>query len=169
VARVAKTTVPSGARFSSDERVGCGVWQPWDKGGGGGKQIVYSGPELSHQATTSRALRSHMVSPQRSNSMKQWLLVVKRQTEIRFCMMLGATRMLLWYKGPGRTVSPIEVTGKVDPLPTMMEEGKVRLPGWGKETILGLGVVWYEASGSATQPVGVGVGCDDIVVQGERA
>jgi hypothetical protein len=44
-------------------------------------------------------------------------------------MMLGATRMLLWYKGPGRTVSPIEVTGKVDPLPTMMEEGKVRLPG----------------------------------------
>jgi hypothetical protein len=42
------------------------------------------------------------------------LSVVKRQTERRFYMMLGATRMWLRYKGPGRTVSPIEVTSKID-------------------------------------------------------
>jgi hypothetical protein len=46
-------------------------------------------------------------------------------------MMLGATRMLLRYKGLGRTVSPTEVIDRVDPLPTMMEEGKVGLRGWG--------------------------------------
>jgi hypothetical protein len=44
-------------------------------------------------------------------------------------MMLGATRMLLRYRGPGRTVSPTEVTGIVNPLLTMMEEGNVGL--WG--------------------------------------
>ena len=75
-------------------------------------------------------------------------------------MILGATRILLTYKGPGRTVSPVEVTGRVDPLPTMMEEGKVVLWGWGKEIIQGSGVVWYEASESATQSVGE-VGCHD--------
>jgi hypothetical protein len=75
-------------------------------------------------------------------------------------MILGATRILLTYKGPGRTVSPVEVTGRVDPLPTMIEEGKVVLWGWGKEIIQGSGVVWYEASESATQSVGE-VGCHD--------
>jgi hypothetical protein len=64
------------------------------------------------------------VSPQRSNSIEQRLSVVKRQTERRFWMMLGATRMLFRYKGPGR-ITPTEVTGKVDPLLTMMEEGEV--------------------------------------------
>jgi hypothetical protein len=32
--------------------------------------------------------------------------------------------MLFRYKGPGR-ITPTEVTGKVDPLLTMMEEGEV--------------------------------------------
>jgi hypothetical protein len=36
--------------------------------------------------------------------------------------------MLLRYKGPGSTVSPTEVVGRVDPLSTMMEEGNV-VPG----------------------------------------
>jgi hypothetical protein len=45
--------------------------------------------------------------------------------------------MLLRYKGRGRTMSPTEMTGIIDPLPTMMEEGKVGLRGWGKETLLG--------------------------------
>jgi hypothetical protein len=44
-------------------------------------------------------------------------------------MVWGATRMLLRYKGPGKTVSPIEVIGRVDPLPTVMEEEKVGLGG----------------------------------------
>jgi hypothetical protein len=42
-------------------------------------------------------------------------------------MMLGTTRMLFRFKGPGRTVSPIEVTYRVDPLPTRMEKGEVGL------------------------------------------
>ena len=36
---------------------------------------------------------------------------------------VGATKMLLRYKGSSRTVLPTEVTGRVDPLLTMMEEG----------------------------------------------
>jgi hypothetical protein len=44
-------------------------------------------------------------------------------------MMLGATRILLRYKGPRRTVSPTNGTVKVDQLPIMMEEGNVGL--WG--------------------------------------
>jgi hypothetical protein len=31
-------------------------------------------------------------------------------------MMLGATKMLLRYNGPGRVGLPTEVTGRVDPL-----------------------------------------------------
>jgi hypothetical protein len=49
--------------------------------------------------------------------------------------------MLLRFKGPGKTVSPTEMTSRVDPLPTMMEEGKVELWEWGKETTLGSGVM----------------------------
>jgi hypothetical protein len=40
-------------------------------------------------------------------------------------MTLGATRMLLRYKGSRRTMSPTKVAGRVGPLPTMMKEGKV--------------------------------------------
>jgi hypothetical protein len=43
-------------------------------------------------------------------------------------MMLEATR-IVEVQGPGKTVSPTEVTGRVDPLPTMMEEGNVGLGG----------------------------------------
>jgi hypothetical protein len=64
--------------------------------------------------------------------------------------MLGVTRMLVRYKGPGRTVSPTKVTCMVDPLPIMMEKGKVGLWGRGKETILGSRVVWNVALESAT-------------------
>jgi hypothetical protein len=45
-------------------------------------------------------------------------------------MMWGATRMLDKWKGPGRTASPTKVTGRVEPFPTMMEEGR---EGWGGE------------------------------------
>jgi hypothetical protein len=38
--------------------------------------------------------------------------------------MLGATRTLVKRKGPGRTVSPTKVTGRADPFPTTMEEGR---------------------------------------------
>jgi hypothetical protein len=76
-------------------------------------------------------------------------------------MMLGTTRVWFRYKGPGRIVSPTEVTSRVDPSPTMMEKEKVGLWGWGKETIMGSGVVWCQAPESATQSVG-GEGGDDM-------
>lgn len=77
-------------------------------------------------------------------------------------MMMGATR-LLRYEGPGRTVSPTKVTTRVYPLPIIMEEGKVGLWGWGKETILGSGVVWCMVSESVVR-----VGCGDMGYE-ERA
>jgi hypothetical protein len=72
--------------------------------------------------------------PQGSNSIKQWLSVVVTNRE-KIMYDVGGKRMLLRYKGPGRTMSPIEVIGRVDPLPTMMEEKEVRLRGCGKETV----------------------------------
>ena len=36
-------------------------------------------------------------------------------------MMLGATRTLVKLNGPGRTMAPIEVTGRAEPLPTTIE------------------------------------------------
>jgi hypothetical protein len=44
--------------------------------------------------------------------------------------MLGATRTLVKRKGPGRTAAPTEVTGRAEPFPTTMEEGR---EGWGGE------------------------------------
>jgi hypothetical protein len=44
-------------------------------------------------------------------------------------MVLGATRTLVKRKGPGRTAAPTEVTGRAEPFPTMMEEGR---EGWGR-------------------------------------
>lgn len=66
-------------------------------------------------------------------------------------------------------MSAIEVTGKLDLLPMIMEEGKVELRGWWKGTTTGSGVVWYEASESGTQSVGAtGLSCQGHGVQGER-
>jgi hypothetical protein len=42
---------------------------------------------------------------------------------------IGATRTLVKRKGPGRTAVPTEVTGRVEPFPTTMEEGR---EGWGR-------------------------------------
>jgi hypothetical protein len=70
--------------------------------------------------------------------------------------MLGATRMLLRYNGPRRTMSPTEVTGRVDLLSIVMEEGEVGLWGWGKSTAPVSRVVWNEALELATQSVGGG-------------
>jgi hypothetical protein len=62
----------------------------------------------------------------------------------------------LRYNGPGSTESPTEVTGRMDPLPTMMEWGW-KAKGGGEEMLPKYGVVWLEAPESATQSV-VGVG-----------
>ena len=70
--------------------------------------------------------------------------------------MLGATRTLGRWKGPWGPALPTEVTGRQEPLPTMMEDGQ---EGWGgrmEERRLGSGVVWYEAPESAIQWVRTG-------------
>jgi hypothetical protein len=56
-------------------------------------------------------------------------------------MMLGATRTLVKRKGSGRTAAPTEVTGRADPFPTTMEEGR---EGWEEveDKIPTSGVVW---------------------------
>jgi hypothetical protein len=45
-------------------------------------------------------------------------------------------------KGPGRTASPTEVTGRADPFPTMMEEGREGWTGEVEDRIHASGVVW---------------------------
>jgi hypothetical protein len=56
-------------------------------------------------------------------------------------MMLVVTRTLVKRKGPGRTTTPTEVTGRAEPFPTTMEEGR---EGWGEveDRIPASGVVW---------------------------
>jgi hypothetical protein len=45
-------------------------------------------------------------------------------------------------KVPGRTVSPIEVTGRANPFPTMMEEGREGWAGEVEDRIPASAVVW---------------------------
>jgi hypothetical protein len=67
--------------------------------------------------------------------------------------------------GPGSTKSPIEVTGKIEPLPTTMERGWKAKGGRGGEILCGYRVVWLEASESATQSVTGVEGVSSIVLK----
>jgi hypothetical protein len=53
-------------------------------------------------------------------------------------------------------MSPIEVIGRIDLLPTMMDEGTAGLSGQKREMLPGLGVVWFNALLSATHSVSEG-------------
>jgi hypothetical protein len=64
--------------------------------------------------------------------------------------------MLLRYNVPGRTVSPTEVTGRVDPFADNDEGREGGVMGVGESDSSGSGVVWNEALESATQSVGGG-------------
>lgn len=97
-----------------------------------------------------RVIRSRMVSP--GINLHRIVIVSEAVEREKVVYDVGAT-MMLRYRGPRRTGSPTEVTDRVNPLLTMMEEGKVGLRGWGKETVSGSGVVWYEVLESATQSV----------------
>jgi hypothetical protein len=55
----------------------------------------YKSPKLLHLAITVLVSRSFIVKPNLSNSMERLLSVTNRQTEIRFLIMLGETRLLL--------------------------------------------------------------------------
>jgi hypothetical protein len=52
-------------------------------------------------------------------------------------------------------MSPTEVIGRMDPLPTMMDEGTVELGGRKREREMlpGLGVVWFDTLELATHSV----------------
>jgi hypothetical protein len=134
--------MPSGGRGSSDVGVGRGN-TGWGRWGGKPNRIYGAGAVASGDHDTSGKI---------SYGEPPWIelhgtMVVNGEAtnQRRFCMVLGATRMLLRYKGPGIAMSLIEMTCRVDLVPTMMQEGKVGLRGWGKETVPESGVVWYEA------------------------
>jgi hypothetical protein len=59
VVGVAKTMVPSGGRDSRGKGVGL---DNMGRGRWGGERMGYRRPELSHRATTTLLVRSHMVS-----------------------------------------------------------------------------------------------------------
>jgi len=59
-----------------------------------------------------------------SNLIKQLLLEVNWRTNIRFLIRFGETRTLLSKKEPGSCVEPVAVTGKREPLLTIMDEGE---------------------------------------------
>jgi hypothetical protein len=56
----------------------------------------------------------------------------------------------------GRAESPTEVTRRADPLPTMMDEGSVKVGGRTEVKLLASEVVWLETPESATQSVTAG-------------
>jgi hypothetical protein len=82
-----------------------------------------------HLTTTFLEYRSFTETPNGSNSMEQRLSVVKWRTERRLSTMSGVSKILLRFNGLGRTESPSEVTGRVDPLPTMIDEGQAEFGG----------------------------------------
>jgi len=74
----------------------------------------YRGPELLHLTVE---------QPVGSNSTEQLLSVVNWRTEIRFLMICGDTRTLLSLKEPDKSVELVAVTGRREPLPTIIVEG----------------------------------------------
>jgi hypothetical protein len=76
--------------------------------------------------------------------------------ERRFLIISGARRTLVRRKGPGRVEWPVPTTGRVAPLPTMMEEGKDEEGD--KSTIPGLEATWEEAPESRTHSEVLGGG-----------
>jgi hypothetical protein len=86
--------------------------------------------------------------PEGSNSTETWLSVVNWRTDRRFLIMPGARRTLFSLNGPGIIEYLVPTTGRVAPLPTMMEEGKE-----GEDvgvTIPGFAAMWEEAPESKT-------------------
>jgi hypothetical protein len=65
-------------------------------------------------------------------------------------------------------VSPTEVIGRTDPLPTMMDEGVEGLGGRKREMLQRSGVVWFDAPELATHSVSES-GCWSIIVLKEFA
>jgi hypothetical protein len=58
--------------------------------------------------------------------------------------------------GPGRTMSPTEVTGRMDLLPTTMDEGIVGLGGRKREMLSRSGAMWFNALESMTHSISEG-------------
>ena len=68
-----------------------------------------------------RVARSFTEKPNGSNSILQWLSMVKQRTEIRFLMIVGDTKTSLSEKDETE-VEPTAVIGKRDPSPTTIPE-----------------------------------------------
>ena len=80
----------------------------WAAGGCSG----YRGLELLHLTISFLDRRSFIEQQAGSNS-----------AEVRFLMICGDTRTLLSLKEPDKSVEPVAVTGRREPLPTIIEEG----------------------------------------------
>jgi hypothetical protein len=90
-------------------------------------------------------LRSFTEQQAGSNSTEQLLSVVNWRTEIRFLIICGETKILLSRKIWGNSVVPVAVTGIMEPLPTIIDEGAGYR--WEKvcEREWGVDVIWEEA------------------------
>jgi hypothetical protein len=78
---------------------------------------------------------------------------------------VGSTKNVIKVKGVGKTVSPIEVTGRVVSLPTIIEEGVVESGGFKVEMLPDVRVVWLEAPESGIQSVMARGGCNIMVLK----
>ena len=80
--------------------------------------------------------------------------------------MSGANKILLRYNGPGTTESPTEVTGRVEPSPTTIDEGLAEFKGRSLDILPTDGVVWCNAPESTTQSLTeLRGGCNAMVLK----
>ena len=71
---------------------------------------------LLHQTITFLVWRSFIEQPARLNSISD--------SDIRFLIRFGETRTLLKCKKVGKCATPVDVTGKREQLPAIIEKGK---------------------------------------------
>ena len=79
---------------------------------------------LLHQMITFLVWRSFIEQPARLNSTEQLLSELNWRTDIRFLIRFGETRTLLKCKKVGKCATPVDVTGKREQLPAIIEKGK---------------------------------------------
>jgi hypothetical protein len=86
---------------------------------------------------------------------------------MRFLIRFGETRTLLRKNEPGSCVEPVAVTGKREPLPTIMDEGEGYREKEVCERVLGSEVIWDVAPESKYQSLVAG--CWRFMVLKEEA
>ena len=88
---------------------------------------------LLHQMITFLVWRSFIEQPARLNSISD--------SDIRFLIRFGETRTLLKCKKVGKCATPVDVTGKREQLPAIIEKGKDKFGKVVCERMLACGVI----------------------------